>query len=127
MSKRKRYTAEEKVKILREVLEDGKPISQVADKYGLHPNNIFNWRKQLFETGIQTFSNIIKNASNNFIAFIKSEETLEKQAIEDKKYNYKDFLSRMSFTKDSKSQTISEYIESNRDRHINTDILRRYL
>jgi len=55
MSKRKSYTAEEKVKILREVLEDGKPISQVAEKYGLHPNNIFNWRKQLFEGGLQTF------------------------------------------------------------------------
>jgi transposase-like protein len=55
MSKRKSYTAEEKVKILREVLEDGKSISQVADKYGLHPNNIFNWRKQLFEGGLQTF------------------------------------------------------------------------
>ncbi len=55
MGKRKRYTAEEKVKILREVLEDGKPISQVAESYGLHPNNIFNWRKQLFENGLQTF------------------------------------------------------------------------
>ena len=55
MGKRKRYTAEEKIKILREVLEEGKPISQVADHYGLHPNNIFNWRKQLFEGGIQTF------------------------------------------------------------------------
>jgi transposase-like protein len=55
MDKRKRYTAEEKIKILREVLEDGKSISQVADVYGLHPNNIFNWRKQLFEEGIQTF------------------------------------------------------------------------
>jgi len=55
MGKRKRYTAEEKVKILREVLEDGKSISQVAEQYGLHPNNIFNWRKQLFEEGVQTF------------------------------------------------------------------------
>jgi transposase-like protein len=55
MSKRKKYTAEEKIKILREVLEEGKSISQVADKYGLHPNNIFNWRKQLFEGGLQTF------------------------------------------------------------------------
>ena len=55
MGKRKSYTAEEKIKILREVLEDGKPISQVADHYGLHPNNIFNWRKQLFEGGLQTF------------------------------------------------------------------------
>jgi transposase-like protein len=55
MGKRKRYTAEEKVKILREVLEDGKQISQVAEKYGLSPNNIFKWRKQLFEEGVQTF------------------------------------------------------------------------
>jgi len=55
VGKRKRYTAEEKIKILREILEEGKPISQVADHYGLHPNNIFNWRKQLFENGVQTF------------------------------------------------------------------------
>ncbi|GHT75419.1 hypothetical protein FACS1894124_6740 [Spirochaetia bacterium] len=55
MAKRKRYTAEEKVRILREILEDGQSISTVADKYGLHPNNIFNWRKQLFEGGVHVF------------------------------------------------------------------------
>ena len=55
MGRRKRYTAEEKVKILREVLEDGKQISQVAEKHGLSPNNIFKWRKQLFEEGLQSF------------------------------------------------------------------------
>jgi len=55
MDKRKRYTAEEKMKILREIIEDGKPISEVADANGLHPNNIFNWRKQLFENGAQIF------------------------------------------------------------------------
>jgi transposase-like protein len=55
MGKRKRYTAEEKVKILRDVLEDGKSISRAAEEYGISPNNIFKWRKQLFEGGIQTF------------------------------------------------------------------------
>ena len=55
MNKRKRYTAEEKIKVLREVLEDGKPISQVAESNGLHPNNIFSWRKQLFEGGLEVF------------------------------------------------------------------------
>ena len=55
MDKRKRYTPEEKIKILREILEDGKSISQIAEKYGLHPNNLFKWRKQLFEGGIKTF------------------------------------------------------------------------
>jgi transposase-like protein len=55
MGKRKRYTPEEKAKILREVLEDGKTISETAEKYEVHPNNIMNWRKQLLEDGKQTF------------------------------------------------------------------------
>lgn len=55
MDKRKRYTAEEKMKILREVLEGGKQLSEVAQAYGVHPNLIFNWRKQLFEGGAQLF------------------------------------------------------------------------
>jgi transposase-like protein len=55
MDKRKRYTAEEKIKIFREVLEDGRSISAVAEKYGLSPNNIFTWRKQLFESGVRLF------------------------------------------------------------------------
>lgn len=53
--KRKRYTSEEKVKILREVLEDGKSISSVAEGHGVHPNLILNWRKQLFENAPQSF------------------------------------------------------------------------
>jgi transposase-like protein len=55
MRRRKRYTSEEKVKILREVLEDGKPVSQVAESHGVHPNLILNWRKQLFEGASKTF------------------------------------------------------------------------
>ena len=55
MGRRKRYTAEEKVGILREVLEEGKSISQTAEKYGVHPNNVMAWRKQLIEGGVQTF------------------------------------------------------------------------
>jgi transposase len=55
MDKRKRYTAGEKIKILREVLEDGRSISTAAGKYGLSPNNIFKRRKQLFESGDHLF------------------------------------------------------------------------
>jgi transposase-like protein len=49
MGKRKRFTPEEEAKILREIAEDGKSASTVAEAYGLHRNNIFTWRKQLFE------------------------------------------------------------------------------
>ena len=55
MGKRKRYTAEEKSKILREVLENGKTISEVSEAFGVHPNNVMKWRKQLLEEGKQTF------------------------------------------------------------------------
>jgi putative transposase len=64
MGKRKRVTTEEKIKIVREVIEDGKPISQVAENYGLHPNNIFKWRKQFLEEGAQSFKIIRPDISN---------------------------------------------------------------
>ena len=64
MGKRKRYTAEEKVKILRELQENGKTISQVAEEYEVHPNNIFKWRKQHLEMGVQGFKTTRKDISN---------------------------------------------------------------
>lgn len=49
MNKRKRYSSEEKTKILREHLDGGTAISDLAEKYGLHPNAIYKWKKDLFE------------------------------------------------------------------------------
>jgi transposase-like protein len=64
MGKRKRYTAEDKIKVLREIQEGGKTISRVAEEYGIHPNNIFNWRKQHLEMGIQGFKTTRKDITN---------------------------------------------------------------
>lgn len=41
MQQRKHYTAEQKVMILREFLENNVPISQLAEKYQVHPNDIY--------------------------------------------------------------------------------------
>jgi transposase-like protein len=75
MGKRKRYTAEEKIKILRELQEEGKTISQVAEEYGIHPNNIFKWRKQHLEMGIQGFKtnrpDITSKAQERKITFLE--------------------------------------------------------
>jgi transposase len=62
MKERKHYSAEQKVIILRELLENNVPISQVAEKYGVHPNDIYNWKKKLFESASFAFSS--KNADN---------------------------------------------------------------
>jgi transposase-like protein len=63
MSQRKRYTAEEKVKVLRALQEEGKAISQVAEEYGIPPNNIFKWRKQHLEMGVQGFKTTRKDCT----------------------------------------------------------------
>jgi transposase len=56
MEKRKRYTPEEKVSILREVVEDGKAVSAVANSHELSPNVLLNWRKQMDEGARETFT-----------------------------------------------------------------------
>jgi transposase-like protein len=55
--------AEEKVNILRELQENGKTISQVAEEFGIHPNNIFKWRKQHLEMGVRGFKTTRKDIS----------------------------------------------------------------
>lgn len=52
---RRRIKAEDKVKILSEILLNGRKISEVADEYKVHPNQIFAWRKELFEGAASIF------------------------------------------------------------------------
>jgi transposase-like protein len=49
MRERKRYSPDQKVLIVRELLENNVPISQLAEKYQVHVNDIYNWKKKLFE------------------------------------------------------------------------------
>lgn len=56
MSKRKHLTPQQKVIILRELLENQVPISQLAEKYQIHTNDIYNWKKKLFEQAEGAFS-----------------------------------------------------------------------
>lgn len=52
---RKHYSPEQKVLILRELLENNVSISQLAEKYQVHINDIYNWKKKLFEGAKGTF------------------------------------------------------------------------
>lgn len=62
MKQRKHYTAEQKVIILRELLENNVPISQLAEKYQVRPNDIYNWKKKLFESATDIFTQKPSNA-----------------------------------------------------------------
>jgi transposase-like protein len=52
---RRRFEAVEKVKIIREHLLEGKPLSDVCEKYGIAPTQFYQWQKMLFENGATVF------------------------------------------------------------------------
>ena len=53
--KRKNYTPEEKVAILRRHLVEKVPVSDLCDELGLNPNVFYGWQKQFFENGAGAF------------------------------------------------------------------------
>lgn len=57
MEKRKRFSPEKKVEILRERLKNNVPLSEICEKYDIHPNQFYRWEKRFFEGGIEVFSN----------------------------------------------------------------------
>jgi transposase len=48
---RKRFTALEKVAILRLHLLEHVPISDLCDQHGIHPTMFYRWQKEFFENG----------------------------------------------------------------------------
>jgi transposase-like protein len=53
---RKHYSSVQKVEILREHLENGVSLGDLARRYDIHPNMIHRWKKQLFENALEIFS-----------------------------------------------------------------------
>jgi len=52
---KRKITAEQKVIILRELLENDRSISKLAEEYGVNSNLIYRWKKQLFEEAVEIF------------------------------------------------------------------------
>ena len=58
MSKRKYFTPEQKVSIVRRHLLEGVPVSDLCDELGIHATQYYNWQKQLFEGAAQAFERL---------------------------------------------------------------------
>jgi transposase-like protein len=54
---RNHLSAEQKAIILRELLDNKVPISELAEKYHVHVNLIHRWKKQLFEGAASLLTN----------------------------------------------------------------------
>jgi transposase len=55
-TKRRNYTPQGKVEILRKHILEGMAVSDVCDGYGLNPNFLFRWQKEFFENGAAAFA-----------------------------------------------------------------------
>jgi transposase-like protein len=53
--RRPNLTATEKVAILREVLLERRPVSEVCERHRIQPSQYYTWQKQLFEGGAAAF------------------------------------------------------------------------
>jgi len=52
---RRRFTAEEKVAILRRHFLEKAPVSTLCDEYRLNPTVFYRWQKEFFENGAAAF------------------------------------------------------------------------
>ena len=53
--KRRQYSPQEKVAILRRHLLEAVAVSDLCDQYGLHPTVFYRWQKEFFEHGAAAF------------------------------------------------------------------------
>lgn len=52
---RRRFSREFKARVALEALKEQKTMSQLSSEYGVHPNQISMWKKELIEKASQVF------------------------------------------------------------------------
>jgi transposase len=73
--KRKKYTPEQKVTIIKKHLLDKIPLSDLCDEYDLHPTVFYRWQKMFFENGAAAFSKSKDSESTQLQKKVASLET----------------------------------------------------
>lgn len=55
-NEKRKFTAEFKVTVLREHLENQVPVGKICEQYNIQPNLFYLWKKELFTGALDTFS-----------------------------------------------------------------------
>ncbi len=54
---RRHFSPQDKIKILRLHLLEGRPISELCEEHSIHPTLFYQWQKFFFENGSTVFEN----------------------------------------------------------------------
>jgi len=84
---RRRFTKEDKLKILKEASTQG--IRKTLDKYGLYPATYYSWKKKFEQMGEQGFSHGMTKARLQKIKELEQENELLKQLLAEKELESK--------------------------------------
>ena len=57
MSRRKRYDSHFKAQVAIEAIKNQQTVAQIASEYGVHPNQVSQWKKQALDQFPQLFTN----------------------------------------------------------------------
>jgi transposase-like protein len=58
---KKHYTAEQKAKIVLEILKEERTIAQIASEHSIHPNQLYKWKALAIEKLSDLFEDEHKN------------------------------------------------------------------
>src|SRR5687768_15494098 len=73
MSKRiNQYNAEEKAKVVIEILKGEQTMAQLSSKYGVHAKQLYRWKQEAIEGIVLCFKNKIKQKDKDQDDLIKS-------------------------------------------------------
>ncbi len=81
---RRKFTAEQKVAIIRQHLVEKIPVSDICDKERLKPTVFYRWQKQFFENGASAFASIDKKkkrTEEKEIAALKAKITKKNEVL----------------------------------------------
>jgi putative transposase len=78
--KRRKFSAEQKTKIVLEILQGDETLNQIASRYEISPNVLQNWKKQFLENASLAFepATVVKEYKNEILSKEREIEELQK-------------------------------------------------
>ena len=75
-TEKRKFTAEFKVQVLREHLENQVPVGKLCEQHNINPNLFYLWKKELFTGALKTFSKK-QNGKTDEVKLNRLEEKLK--------------------------------------------------